>query len=85
MRALAKFGISQVGILRQQGDTGDIAYLGIQEEIVVPFVPKSGIHSIYRDKAEDTVIRQEVIDAIRRRFSIQERIGPTDNGLVGGD
>ena len=68
IRALAKFGISQVGILRQQGDTGDVAYLGIKEEIVIPFVPKSGIHSIYRDNADDTVVHQEVIDAICRRF-----------------
>ena len=63
LRVLAKFGISQVGILRQQGDTGDIAYLGVQGERVFPFVPKSGIHSIYRDNADDTVVRQKVIDA----------------------
>ena len=65
--------VSQVGLLKQQGDAGEIAVLGRKEEIVFPFRPASGFYHVYLDAHVFTVIHEEVIEAIYRQFSNGER------------
>ena len=67
---LQRLGIKQLARSEQQGDDGDIAYLGRPEGIVVPFPVPSGIHYVYRTNGDDTVIHDEIIEAILRRFDI---------------
>ncbi len=66
-------GVSQVGLLKQERDFGSVAYLGRRNEIVFPFAPASGLCSIYLDADDDTVVRDEVIEAIYRKFSSRFR------------
>ena len=37
-------------------------------EIVFPFAPSSGLYPIYLDVGDDTVVENEVIQAIYRKF-----------------
>ena len=64
-----EIGVSQVGLLKQQGDAGEIAVLGRKEEIVFPFRPASGFYQVYLNARVFTVIHEEVIEAIYRQFS----------------
>ena len=70
LEELSPFGVYQVGLLKQQGDDGDIAMLG-KGKIIFPYPPDPPLHTIYRDNGGDTVIYKEVADAVYRRFSIK--------------
>ena len=72
LRILRPYGIGQISLLRQPPDPGDIAYVGRIGESAIPQPPRSGLYVIYRDNGDHTLIHQEIVDAICRKFGIKK-------------